>query len=46
MGMDATRANYKNKLDQDFNYVKPQDWIKRMSGLQKRLDLDYLTLEL
>ena len=31
------------KLDQDFNYVKPQDWIKRRSGLQKRLDWDLLT---
>ena len=45
MCMDGTSANYKNKLDQDFNYVKPQDWIKKMSGLQKRLGLDYLTLE-
>ena len=45
MGKDGTSANYKNKLDQDFNYVKPQYCIKRMSGLQKRLDLDYLTFE-
>ena len=30
------------KLDKDFNYVKAQDWIKRKSGLQKRLDSIFL----
>ena len=34
--------NIKMELDQDFNYVKPQDWIKRRGGLQKRLDSDLL----
>ena len=29
---------FKKELDHDFNYVKPQDWMKRKSGLKKRLD--------
>ena len=34
--------NIKMEIDQDFNYVKPQDWIKRRIGLQKGLDSDML----
>ena len=31
--------NLTSKLDQDFNYVKPQDW--RKSGLQNKLNVGF-----
>ena len=39
-----TSLHSKDKLDQDSNYVKPLDWIKRTSGLPKRMDSDLLIL--
>ena len=37
---DGLEHDFIDKLDLDFNFIKPQDWIKIGSGLQKRFDLD------
>ena len=42
--LQSSENNIETRL-QNFNYVKPQDWIKKRGGLKKRLDLDHLTLE-
>ena len=36
--LEICKLSFKVLLDKDFNYVKPQDWIKRKIGLRKRLD--------